>query len=79
MATNTGRGHRKGAVRGKTQFENPNTGIHYKRDSDSGRIVSGKKSGGKYKGVTKAHILREWFNYCYFHVSLMPGLAVRFG
>ena len=53
MATNTGRGYRNGAVRGKSQFENPHTGMHYKRDSGTGRIVSGKTSGGKYKGVRK--------------------------
>jgi len=51
MAKNTGEGYRKGAVKGKSQFEH--SGTYYKRDGDTGRIVSGKKSGGKYKGVSR--------------------------
>lgn len=53
VAKNTGDGYRKGAVRSRSQFENPKTGLHYKRDADTGRIVSGKKSGGRYKGVSR--------------------------
>lgn len=52
MAKNppTGDGHRKGAVKGRSQFKHPN-GLHYKRENSTGRILSAKKTGGKYKGV----------------------------
>lgn len=53
MAKNTGDGYRKGAVKKTSQFSNPKTGLNYKRDAKTGRIVSAKKSGGKYKGVRK--------------------------
>lgn len=51
MAKNTGDGYRKGAVKKTSQFSNPRTGLNYKRDAETGRIKSAKKSGGKYKGV----------------------------
>ncbi|WP_319642877.1 hypothetical protein [Methanovulcanius yangii] len=53
MAKNTGKGHRKGAVKNASQFSNPKTGLHYKRDSKTGKIVGAKKSGGKFKGVRR--------------------------
>lgn len=55
MATNppTGDGHRNGAVKDRTQFQNPNNGIWYKRNLDNGRIMDGKADGSKFKGVRK--------------------------
>lgn len=55
MAKNgkTGDGHRNGAVKNRTQFQNPKTGLYSKRDSDTGRIMDNKTSGGKFKGVRK--------------------------
>jgi len=54
MAVNkpTGDGHRIGAVRERSQFKHPN-GIHYKRDTQTGRIMDGKKDGNPFKGVRK--------------------------
>lgn len=53
MATNPpyGDGHRHGAVRDRSQFKNPQTGIYMKRDADSGRWMAGKSDGTKFKGV----------------------------
>ena len=51
MAGNTGNGHRKGAVKGKTQTYNGKTKSYVKRDTTSGKFVSSKKT--PYKGVTK--------------------------
>lgn len=51
MAGNTGKGHRKGAVKGKTQTYNEKTKQFVKRDSKTGQFVSSKNSA--YKGVTK--------------------------
>ena len=53
MATNTGKGFRQGAVKNRTQFENPKTGLSQKRDSITGRILEVKTTGGKFKGITK--------------------------
>jgi hypothetical protein len=54
MATNPpkGDGHRKGAVRNRSQFEAPN-GNYVKRDTCTGRFMDQKTSGGKFKGVRK--------------------------
>jgi hypothetical protein len=45
MATNPpkGDGHRNGAVRGRSQVQNPVTGAWTKRDTDTGRFMDGKK------------------------------------
>ncbi|MFL1010926.1 hypothetical protein [Flavisericum labens] len=43
---------RKGAVKNRSQVLNPKTGLYVKRDSDSGRFMDVKTSGGKFKGVT---------------------------
>jgi hypothetical protein len=53
MATNTGNGYRKGAVKKTSQFKNPVTGLNCKRDAETGRIKSCKTTGGKYKGVRR--------------------------
>lgn len=58
MATNTGKGFRRGAVKGRTQVENPRTGDFTKRDEDrssaqDGRFMDNKKDGQPFKGVAK--------------------------
>ena len=50
MATNTGEGHRNGAIKKRSQMEHPN-GLNYKRDTDTGQFMDCKTSGGKVKGV----------------------------
>ena len=52
MATNTRKGHRTGAVTGRTQFTGPG-GNAIKRDERTGRIMDQKASPGPYKGVAK--------------------------
>ncbi|MBE3079267.1 hypothetical protein [Clavibacter michiganensis] len=53
MATNTGRGSRVGAVRGRSQTHNPKTDTYVKRDTSSGRFMDGKSDGTPFKGVWK--------------------------
>jgi hypothetical protein len=55
MAKNgkSGDGHRNGAVKNRTQFQNPKTGLMQKRNPDNGQIMDVKTSGGKFKGVRK--------------------------
>jgi hypothetical protein len=55
MATNkpTGDGRRQGAVRQRSQFTNPVTGLSQKRDTTTGRIMDVKTSGGDFKGVRR--------------------------
>jgi hypothetical protein len=55
MASNkpTGDNARKGAVRKRSQIENPKTGLMTKRDKNSGEFMDIKSSGGKFKGVRK--------------------------
>ena len=50
MAKNKGK-TRKGAVKDRTQVQNPKTELYMKRDSNTGRFISGKST--PYKGVTK--------------------------
>jgi hypothetical protein len=54
MATNPpkGDGHRKGQVKERSQFEHPN-GHHYKRDTETGRIIDVKSDENPFKGVRK--------------------------
>lgn len=47
MAKNTGRGHRVGAVKGRSEFQVGNT--WFKRDTATGRILNG--SPNQHKGV----------------------------
>lgn len=47
MAKNTGRGHRVGAVKGRSEFKVGRT--WYKRDASTGRIMNG--SPQQHKGV----------------------------
>jgi hypothetical protein len=51
MAKNTGDNHRKGAVKNRSQVFNTKTELYMKRDSKTGKFVSGKES--PYKGVSK--------------------------
>jgi hypothetical protein len=55
MATNppSGDGHRRGAVRDRSQVYNPRTDTWTKRNSDDGRFMDGKKGGEPFKGVRK--------------------------
>ncbi len=49
MAKNTGKGHRKGAVKGRSDFQHQRTVQWFKRDSESGRILNGSRN--QHKGV----------------------------
>ena len=51
MAKNTGNNHRKVAVKDRTQVHNQKTDMYMKRDTATGRFISGKST--PYKGVTK--------------------------
>lgn len=53
MATNKpiGDGARKGAVKDRSQVLNPKTDQYVKRDTETGRFLDVKTSGGKFKGV----------------------------
>lgn len=53
MAGNTGKGFRRGAVRGRSQVLNTKTTSYTKRDSDTGRFLDGKSDGKPFKGVRK--------------------------
>ena len=44
---------RKGAVRDRSQVQNPKTGIWIKRDTNTGRFIDGKADGTPFKGVRK--------------------------
>ena len=55
MATNKpfGDNARIGAIKERSQFQNPKTGLYTKRDTTTGRILNVKSTGGKFKGVRK--------------------------
>jgi hypothetical protein len=55
MATNgkPGDGHRLGAVRDRSQVQNPKTGQWVKRDTNTGRFMDVKQDGTKFKGVRR--------------------------
>lgn len=55
MATNPpkGDGHRKGAVRKRSQTLNPKTGKWTKRDTETGRFIDQKADDKPFKGVRK--------------------------
>ncbi|WP_209400447.1 hypothetical protein [Pseudozobellia sp. WGM2] len=44
---------RKGAVKGRSQVLNPKTKLFVKRDTETGRFMDVKTTGGKFKGVRK--------------------------
>ncbi len=51
MATNTGKGTRKGAVKGRSQTQNPKTGQYVKRNAEDGKFMAAKNE--PYKGVAQ--------------------------
>lgn len=55
MATNkpAGDGHRNGAVRKRSQVQNPTTGNWTKRDTNTGRFIDQKADKKPFKGVRK--------------------------
>lgn len=53
MARNTGNSYRRGAVKDRSQVENPKTGQWVKRDAETGRFIDVKKDGEPFKGVRK--------------------------
>ena len=55
MATNppAGDGHRNGAVRQRSQVQNPITGLWVKRDKNTGKFMDNKMNGKPFKGVRK--------------------------
>ncbi|WP_438712035.1 hypothetical protein ACSTS3_06120 [Aquimarina muelleri] len=55
MAKNkpTGDNARKGAVKKRSQVLNPKTKLYVKRDTETGKFMDVKTSGGKFKGVRK--------------------------
>jgi len=42
---------RKGAVKQRSQVLNPKTNLYVKRDSETGKFMDVKTTGGKFKGV----------------------------
>ncbi len=54
MAKNGAKGGgRIGAVSGRSQVQNPKSGLWVKRDTSTGQFVQAKKSGGEFKGVRR--------------------------
>ena len=46
---------REGAVDNRSQAYKPKTSSWVKRDSDTGRFMDVKTTGGPFKGITKEH------------------------
>ena len=53
MAKNTGNGYRQGAVRDRSQVQNPINGNFTKRDDTTGRFTDQKSDGTPFKGVRR--------------------------
>lgn len=55
MAVNKPNGDnaRVGAVRGRSQIYNGRTGLYVKRNTNTGKFIDNKTTGGKFKGVRK--------------------------
>ena len=55
MATNkpVGDNARKGAVKQRSQVLNTKTNLFVKRDTETGKFIDVKTTGGKFKGVRK--------------------------
>ncbi|HEX3363965.1 hypothetical protein [Phenylobacterium sp.] len=53
MAKNTNDNYRKGSVSGRSQVQNPKTGLYTKRNDGDGKFMAVKTSGGIFKGVAK--------------------------
>ncbi|UYL07837.1 hypothetical protein B9G69_012350 [Bdellovibrio sp. SKB1291214] len=54
MATNTGKNFRRGAVKHRSQVENPRNEDFTKRD-ESGKFIDQKEDKTPFKGVRKEH------------------------
>lgn len=54
MATNTGKNHRIGSIKDRSQFHNEMNDTYFKRDATTGRIMEGKQDT-PFKGVAKEH------------------------
>ncbi|WP_277437063.1 hypothetical protein [Streptomyces sp. SPB162] len=52
MATNSGKGFRRGSVSRRSQVHNPRTGAWTKR-GENGRFMDGKADGAPFKGVRR--------------------------
>jgi hypothetical protein len=50
---NAGDRHRNGAVRQRSQVQNPVNGNWTKRDAESGRFIDQKRGGEPFKGVRR--------------------------
>ncbi len=48
-----GDGHRKGAVKGRSQVYNPQNERWIKRDAETGKFLDQKADGDKFKGVRR--------------------------
>ena len=46
-------GHRKGAVKGRSQVHNPKTDKWTKRDTETGRFKDVKSDGTPFKGIRR--------------------------
>lgn len=55
MATNppAGDGHRNGAVRQRSQVQNPINNNWTKRETETGKFIDQKSDGSPFKGVRK--------------------------
>ena len=53
MAKNTGKNHRVGAVKGRSQAFNPKTQRWTKRDTSTGQFMDQKSGTGTFKGVRR--------------------------
>lgn len=51
MAKNTGKNHRDGAVKNRSQVHNPKNNTYVKRDDDTGKFIDVKQDHTKFKGV----------------------------
>lgn len=49
----SGDNRRHGYVAGRTQSQNPKTGLWTKRDTSTGKFMDVKTSGDKFKGVRR--------------------------
>jgi len=60
MATNPPKKpHRIGAVRERSQIQNPVTGKWTKRNASTGRFIDQKEDGAPFKGVRKENVPRR--------------------
>ncbi|WP_169743833.1 hypothetical protein [Deinococcus misasensis] len=46
-------GHRVGADKGRSQVQNPKTGLWTKRDTTTGQFINVKTTGGKFKSTRR--------------------------